>query len=185
MADVEIIEASREPLNFEQLRLLMGWSWGDQGLWAADLWMAFNESCWGGRLDPCPIWFPTASPYGHWIGLCTGNQAGQVQHIQVLRQLPEQQKANILLHEMIHQALVESGKKTKHNVEPWCGEIMRLSREIWGVEVWASPSVPRKRDGVSVRVQKRSPTGEESISRKAIAGWPDSLELSVPLNKFL
>lgn len=180
--DIKIIEANRESLDFAQLRQMMGWSWGDLGLWAADLWQAFNKCHWEGKLDPTPIWFPSASPYGRWIGLCTGNKSGQTQHIQILKGKEQQEHANILLHEMVHQYLFESGQNPSHNAMPWCSEIIRLSRDIWGVDIWASPAQPRKVDGVSRRVQKLSPDGVESISRKQIACWPDSIGLNVPIN---
>lgn len=143
--DIEIINSERERLDFQQLRLMMGWSFGDRGRQTADLWQALNQLHFRGSLDPTPIWFPQTSPYGRWVGLCTGNHKAQTQHIQIVYGQGEQERANILLHEMIHQYLLESRLDASHNALPWCNEIMRLSQEIWGVKIWASPSEPRKR----------------------------------------
>lgn len=148
----------------------------------ASLWQAFNQKHWAGQLDPTPIWFPATSPYGRWAGCCTGTVSGQTHHIQILRNLDLQKKADVLLHEMIHQYLIESKKNPNHNAVPWCSEIMRLAKEIWDKVIWASPSSPRRGQG---RVQKESPDGEPSIPRQAIASFPHSLELSVRLTDYL
>lgn len=179
--DIEIIDASRSPLTFPEMRKMMSWSWGDRGVWAADLWRKFNEAYWGGQLEPVPIWFPQASPYGHWVGLCSGNRQGQTQHIQLLRGKPDDFLAHVLLHEMIHQYLFETGQNPAHNAQPWCEEVMRLTKQIWGKDIWVSPSVPRKVDGKSQRIQKRSPARQESIPLKEISGWPHSLNLTLPM----
>ena len=183
--DIDLIDSSRPTLTFEQMRQVMGWSWGEDGEWVADLWRAYNDRHWEGALDPVPIWFPRATPYGRWLGLCTGNSHHQTQHIQLKHGCSLQEWADILIHEMVHQALLETRRNPNHNARPWCDEIMRLSKEIWGQDIWAAPSLPRKVDGKSQRIQKRSPDGEESISRKAIASWPHSLGLHVEIGHYL
>jgi hypothetical protein len=183
--DIELLEADRHPLTVQQLRQLMGWTYGADGQLLADLWHGFNQTLWDGKLDPAPMWMPTCTDWGRWIGLYRGNHANQTLSIQVKWQLSEQDRADVLLHEMVHQALHEAMVCTKHNAVPWCQEIMRLTQEIWGVSIWASPSLPRKVKGKSARVQKPSPTGAESITRKQIAGWPWRLGLHVPIQHYL
>lgn len=180
--DINVMDAAREPITIDQLRLMMGWSWGDLGTATADYWQQMNQDFWGGVLQPCPIWFPAAVPYGRWIGLFTCNHQAESLHIQVAFNQTDSLAGvvNVLLHEMVHQHLSESGQDTSHNADPWCTEIMRLTREIWGQEIWASPAVPRKdAKGKSRRIQLPSPQGEPSISRKDIAGWPLSLGLDI------
>jgi len=180
--DINVMDAAREPITVDQLRLMMGWSWGKLGTDTADYWQQMNQDFWGGALQPCPIWFPAAVPYGHWIGLYTCNHQSESLHIQVAFNQTDSFAGvvNVLLHEMIHQYLSESGQDTRHNAKPWCNEIMRLTREIWSQDIWASPAVPRKdAKGKSHRIQMPSPQGEPSISRKDIAGWPDSLGLDI------
>ncbi len=162
---------------------MMAWSWGELGVATADLWHQFNRDYWQGELHPCPIWFPSASPYGNWIGLYSANPDGQSLHIQITQNQTGSLASvgDILLHEMIHQYLAETRQDTQHNAVPWCSEIMRLSREIWGQEIWASPALPRKnlKTGKSIRVQALGPDGQTSLTRKEIAGWPQSLKLSI------
>lgn len=183
--DIQILEARREPLTVEQLRQMMGWTYGADGQLMADLWHGFNQQLWGGRLDPAPMWLPTCTNWGRWIGLYSGNAEHQALSIQVKWQLGAQARADVLLHEMVHQALHEARLCTAHNAVPWCQEIMRLSQEIWGARIWASPSVPRRVKGKSTRVQRPGPDGTESITRKQIAGWPWGLGLHVPISRYL
>lgn len=183
--DVQVIEGARSPMTLEQLEQMMAWSFGAEGASVAKLWGAFNRELWGGALMPCPIWFPAATAYGKWAGLYTRNQDYQSLHIQIKHGVSFDDKAGILLHEMVHQYLGESRQDTKHNAKPWCSEIMRITEKVWGVQIWASPSSPRKVGGASVRVQALSPTGKESIPRACLAGWPHSMGLSVPLDKFI
>ena len=183
--DVETIDATRHPLTVAQLREMMGWSFGGEGELMADLWQGFNQQLWDSTLKPCPLFFPRATTYGSWIGLFTRNLSGMSLHIQLKHSMTTQQKADVLLQEMVHQALSESRRDTSHNAKPWCEEIMRLTAKLWQQDIWASPSEPRKVEGRSVRIQKPSATGTQSISRTAIASWPDSLGLHVPINRFV
>jgi hypothetical protein len=183
--DIEVLEAERHPLTVEQLREMMGWAYGPEGEQLADLWQALNVRLWDGRLDPVPMWLPTCTDWGRWIGLYRGNPDHRSLSIQVKWQLSPRDRADVLLHEMVHQALHEGRQCTAHNAVPWCQEIMRITQELWGVSIWASPAVPRRVGGKSTRVQALSPDGRESISRKRIASWPHSLALSLPVQELL
>jgi hypothetical protein len=183
--DIEVIEGDRFPITLAQFRELMGWSFGTEGTVMADLWAALNSRCWDGKLEPCPMFFPRPTSYGSWVGLFTANLQRKTLHIQLKHSLSTQDKADVLLHEMVHQYLSETGQSTKHNAQPWCDEIMRITKQLWSVEIHASPDSPRKVNGRSVRVQKPSATGQPSIKRKQIANWPHSLGLSVPIDTLI
>jgi hypothetical protein len=183
--DVQVIEGERHPLTVEQLRQMMGWAYGADGEQLADLWQALNVRLWEGRLDPVPMWLPTCTDWGRWIGLYTHNGMGRSLSIQVKWQLSPRDRAGVLLHEMVHQALAEAGQCTAHNAVPWCQQIMRITQELWGVPIWASPALPRRVAGKSTRVQAVSPDGRQSISRKCMAAWPHSLALHVPVLELL
>ncbi len=174
------IDAKRDPISFKEMQTMLKWSYGDEGLTLAESWRRWNERLWEGRLQPVPIIQPTATPYGHWIGLYSYNHENQSLSIQLKRGCPLSDKIDILLHEMVHQGLSESCNDPSHNAIPWCQEIIRITKAVWDIDIWASPSVPRKRDGRSIRIQKPSPNGEPSIPLKAIASWPHSLGLKVP-----
>ncbi len=73
--DIEIIDGDRFPITVDQLRELMGWSFGYEGELIAELWRAFNDRFWDGRLEPCPMFFPRSTTYGRWIGLFTASGA--------------------------------------------------------------------------------------------------------------
>lgn len=184
MGSIEILKFDRVPISREQMACLLRWTYGKEGLEFARLWCSFNDQLFGGKLSPVPIYQPTASPWGHWIGLYSGNDRNESLSIQIVRGKTREQKIAILLHEMVHQRLHETGDNPDHNSPAWCREIMRLTREIWATEIWASPSVPRKVNGVSSRIQKPAPDGRLSLTRKEIAGWPLSLGLFVPLQRF-
>ena len=183
--DIDLVDAKRNPINHAEMIKLMGWSWGNEGIVAARIWQGLNEKHFNNTLTPLPIWFPATLPWGSAIGLFAANLQGESLHIQIKRGLSLQHKADVIFHEMIHQSLSESDQDTSHNALPWCDEIMRLATEIWNVSIWASPSVPRKVDGKSKRIQKHCPIGKESIPRTAIAGFPDSLNLHIPINDYL
>lgn len=175
----EIIDQKREPITLEEFRKMMRWTYSDHGQLLATAWEQINDRFFNGVLHPCPILLPTSPPYGHWIGLCTGNVEGETVHIQLKRDMTTEDHVNVLLHECLHAYLRECGLSTDHNDVPWCSEIMRLSKQIWGADVWASPSVPRRVNGIMKRIQKPRSDGKESIGRDLIAKWPHSIGLSL------
>ena len=183
--DIEIIDAKRDPITHEEMLKLMGWSWGAEGVKLAKIWQGINKKHFGNALTPLPIWFPATLPWGKSIGQFTANTQGESLHIQLKRGMSMQNKADTLFHEMIHQKLSEDGKNSDHNAVPWCEEIMRLTQELWGVSIRASPDSPRKVDGKSQRNQKTSPKGRERISRDAIASFPQSLGLNIEIKNYL
>jgi hypothetical protein len=152
--------------------------WGEQGERVADCWVEFNRLYFGGRLLPLPIFLTPVMPYGRMIGwTCCG---GAVTHIALAA--PRNGRflvadKNTLLHEMLHQFLHESKEDPKHAGAPWCREIMRLTKQITGKNIWAGPYTVRKvREGDgrrSMRVNLAEPgTGRPSIEQKIIARWP-------------
>ena len=183
-----LIEQSRSPITVDQQRDMLRWSFGEYGEMIARAWSGFNQAFWEGELKPIPIWFPTAVPYGRWLGAFTGNWDNEPLSIQIKAGTDLETAISVLLHEMVHQYLCENWYIGKHNANPWCSEIMRLTKEIWGMDIWAAPDSPRKvSDGAggkrSIRVQKPGPDGQKSLPRKVIAGYPDSLD--VDLSKLL
>lgn len=210
--DIQILDVTRDPITKDEMLKMAAWAWGDEGEWLARLWIAFNDAHFGGKLEPLPLWQVATFPHGGAIGMFTAGKERSLSiqlKLQVLGEkykknvLPEKipdaaergryirksdrlLKPGVLLHEMIHQHLFESGQHTGHRGQPWCDEIMRLSKDIWNRDIWASPSRPTKEkndegDWVSVRKAKKSPDGKESLSGEDIARWPHSLDLIVPV----
>jgi hypothetical protein len=185
MGKIEIQDFARVPLSRAEMASILRWTYGDEGEQFARLWCGLNDKLFDGKLSPVPIYQPRATPYGKWRGLYSGNMRNESLEIQLKRGEDRDSKFATLLHEMIHQRLWEAGENPCHNGTPWCNEIMRLTREIWGIEIWASPSVPRKVGGKSKRIQKPSPDGRLSIPFCAIELWPHSLRLSLPMERFI
>ena len=180
MSSLEVKGITRPEILFSDMHKMLYFSFGERGASIANTWQRFNETYWQGQLNPTPIFLPTATPYGHWVGACT-HRDKQVINIQLKYGLSDQQLANTLLHEMAHQSLVERGLNAKHNANPWCEEIMRISRDYFDVEFWAAPALPRKVNEKSVRLQKQSDTGQKSISRRDITWWPTSVGINAPV----
>lgn len=153
------------------------------GLEVLDEWKSLNKILWGNVLKPIPITASNAMTYGRCIGFFSYAGHSEIRiKSSYLQRVPQDTWGtwkDILFHEMIHQYLEERGDDCRHNSVTWCNEIMRLGSLIWDVNFWASPSSPRKINGQSVRIQKRSPSGEESIPMKDISAFPHSLRLTI------
>jgi hypothetical protein len=80
----------------------------------------------------------------------------------------------VLLHEMIHAALVERGESPAHADAPWCSEITRISALLGRPDIHAEPEKVRRVDGTVTRV-----TPDGSLSRDDAAHWPHSVGLSL------
>jgi hypothetical protein len=158
--------------------------WGPLGGRVADTWRDFNRAHFGGRLRPLPIFLTPSTPYGNRLGWTCCRE--KVTHIALAA--PSQGKVlvadrGVLLHEMIHQLLHETGECIRHAGEPWCREIMRLHRMITGSPIWAARTTVvkvRTADGgrASRRINPPHPdTGEPSLTQAEIARWPYSVGL--------
>lgn len=185
----------RRRMTFDDLRLMCGWQFGDRGERIADLWQEINRVVFASTVRPSPITFPATFPYGHCIGLTYTGNPDSFESIQLKAGMRDDEMAGVLLHEMLHQFLSQERRITKHNSKDWCGEVMRITKLIWGVDVWAAPVtigkevVGRDEDGKqvrrSVRRQAAAPDGKPSPSMELIKRWPHSFELVVPWRDLL
>lgn len=184
MKDIEIIDSTRDDFSYNDMLKLMRWTNGEEGELITKLWSALNQKHFDNVLKPLPLWFPSLFPYNKTAGRFTANLEGQSLSIQIKAGMTLQDKSDVLLHEMIHQYLSESDLNPNHNALPWCNQIMRLSKDIWDKTIWASPSVPRKVNGISKRIQKPSSEGSPSIPLADIASWPHSIDLHLPIKDY-
>ena len=182
--DIQFLDMERDPISAEEMEKLMLWSWGQEGVRLARLWKALNDRHFEGVLTPLPIWLLKTFPYGRTIGLFTANMKKESLHIQIKLDPPEY-RPSILFHEMIHQYLCETGQPTDHNTKAWCTQVMRLAKEVWNHDIWASPANPIKVNGTSTRIQKPAESGEESIPRGDLSRFPLSLGLMLPAENYL
>ncbi len=179
MSTQEIETLNRPAVTFQDVRTILYSAFGQTGAAIADAWAHYSETYWNGTLEPCPIFLPAATPYGRWNGLCTYT-ARHVINLQLKYGQSDEDMRNVLLHEMVHQALVEQGVNPKHDDTPWCEEIMRISRDHFGERFWAAPSKVDRINGKCQRVQPNGPDGAMSLPLPEIARWPFSVGIQAP-----
>jgi hypothetical protein len=164
-------------LSREQMRAFLEYGWGDIGLAVFTTWEEFNIRFFADQLSPIPIVLVATSPHGHWVG-CTHTVTTQRRAAFIALTAPYNKRLRsdrgVLLHEMIHAALVERGESPKHEHAPWCREITRLSALLGRSYVHAAPQKVQRVNGTIARV-----TPHGSISRRAAARWPHSIGLDL------
>jgi hypothetical protein len=175
--------------TLEDMERFAGEAWGEIGVNVVNKWAELNESYFDGKLKPIPIIITPTLPFGKAIGVCSHDHVSRLcGHMDmgarlIKLNLPKDHDRlvadyNTLLHEMVHQFLVERGEYPKHSGEGWRREIMRLNKLITGKEIWAGRSkTVRKRDSEDhksyvVRINEPHPDGYPSITQAMIARWP-------------
>ena len=173
---------TRPDIDFQQMRDFMHHGWGPVGLRVADTWREFNDRYFEGRLKPAPITLVATSPHGHWVGLCAGS-ACRCHLIQLTYPNGGEKliaDRGVLLHEMVHQGLVEAGLDSKHRGKPWRNEITRLHLTLTGERLWCAYDQVKKINGHSVRVPKPAPEPDmRSIEQAEIARWPHTVGIDL------
>lgn len=164
------------PRTFDELRTAGEAFFPGLGAWSYDKWADLNESYYFGKLKPGPIlWGLT--PHGHRLGSCShdGNCTITL-HTSLFGSrtdawgrgslLGKRFAADVLVHEMLHKFLIQSEKSSKHNHDPWCDEIERISPEL-GLNIKAKPIRQKRVDG---KVKWYVEPGH--LKRIEIATWP-------------
>ena len=159
----------RDEFTLADMRRFAAEAWGELGVNTVKSWAYFNERYFGGVLRPIPIVITPTLPYGRRLADCGGRL--------IRVNVPKDHNRlvadnNTLLHEMIHQYLGERGENTGHDSEGWRREIMRLTKEITGKEIWAGRSKTVRREKQIVRVNEPHADGRQSLPQKQIARWP-------------
>ena len=74
---------------------------------------------------------------------------------------------------MRHQLLFERGEDAAHLSAGWRREIVRLTKQITGKDIWAGRSKSFRRDKRIIRMNTPHPeTKEPSLRQSIIARWP-------------
>lgn len=174
------------------------------GTWLYDTWASHNETYFEGRLSVVSIYFGLI-PHGHALGLYHGDdgypritihqslldpkQAGKKGDTWLMVNLLGKRFASdVLLHEMVHQAIYEryghngielekfSGVSS-HNNPAWCDEIMRLAPMLGLGTIQAQP-IKRTRADNAATGKKGKPTWQPLpgyLDRDTIARFPHTL----------
>ena len=125
----------------DEMKTFLTLGWGKFGTSIQAAWCKYNDLYFNNTLKPLPI-VPTAIlPYGHCVAYTRGSR-GIANHIMLAA--PKQGEVlvadkGVLLHEMIHQHLFETGKDPSHAGKPWCDCIVRLNKQIGRKAIHAAP----------------------------------------------
>jgi hypothetical protein len=162
--------------TIDDMRRFAGEAWGELGTNVVEQWCRFNVAYFDNALKPVPLVITNTQPFGKRIGFCSYNPDSSGRTITL--NVPFQFKHlvadnNTLLHEMVHQFLFERGENPAHMSAGWRREIIRLTKQITGKNIWAGPSKTVRRDGGVIRINTPHPeTKEPSLPQKVIARWP-------------
>jgi hypothetical protein len=175
--------AASGALSVATIRAVAQSAYGPPGGHLVDLWTLYNKRLFGGDLQPILITRSRVFSYGRCVGWIRVDREPHRQ-IQV-KEFSEEictDQCRILLHEMVHQALLERGQSPKHADQPWCDEIMRISR-LLGQPIWAGKYTVIRHGRDLRRGNRPAPTelaGLRALSHKEIARWPHSVGLRLP-----
>jgi hypothetical protein len=160
----------------EDMRRFAGEAWGPLGVNVVEQWCKFNADYFDGALRPVPLVITRAQPFGKRLAYCSYNPGGSGRTITL--NVPKDHNElladnNTLLHEMVHQLLFERGEDAAHLSNGWRREIMRLTKQITGKEIWAGRSMTARRGKRVVRINTPHPeTKAASLPQAVIARWP-------------
>jgi len=164
------------PFTVEDMHRFAGEAWGPLGINVVKRWCEFNTAYFDGALHPVPLVITNTQPFGKRLAFCSynPNTTGRTITLNVPKQHNSLLADNAtLLHEMVHQFLFERGEYASHDGQPWRREIMRLTKQITGRELWAGRSTTVRQDKRVVRINALHPkTKELSLPQALIARWP-------------
>ena len=172
-----------DEMDFATVRLVARSAFGEPGAHLADLWREYNDTFFGSALRPILITRSRVFAFGHCIGQ-THYGDDYIDRRLVIKSLkaavcPKQRE--VLIHEMLHQALFERRVSPRHAGQEWCDEIMRLTRLLGG-KIWAGKYTVLREGKLTRRGNKPPPpnfTGR-CLTQLEIAGWPHSIGICPP-----
>jgi hypothetical protein len=155
--------------------------WGDAGAFAVREFQRLNAWLFAGALPPLPIVIGLTA-FGRCLGLTRARGSWADGHRPRITLAPEifqgsarmrggrHRVTDTLVHEMVHAKLMLAGADPKHNGQPWCAEITRLSPMVLGHAIVVAPVTVRRVDGVARRAPR-----DGGLPRAILARWPYSL----------
>lgn len=127
-----------------------------------------NELCFDGSLPTLPIRHGIM-PYGRCIGLTSYRDSPLISLAENIMRDDEKWR-DVLIHEMLHAALMLAKRNPDHNKVPWCEEITRITPLLGLPPIKAEPIRQKRIEG---RVTWFTEDGY--LTRKALASWPQSI----------
>jgi len=172
--------------------------WGAAGEFAAAEFARLNREHFAGSIPPMPIVIGLTA-YGGCIGLTQSAAWLEAPRISLAPEIfrgslersngepgrirgGARQVADVLLHELVHAALMFRGQDPAHNAAPWCQMIGDLSPDVLGRDINARPvrtrRVPnpaRETDPDAPKTMVRRLPDPGCLTQLALARWPHSL----------
>ena len=153
--------------TFDDMLKFADEAWGQTGTSAVRKWALYNKRYFGGVLRPIPLVITNAQPFGKRLAFCSSAH-GQSRTITVNVPSTRHQRLladnNTLLHEMVHQFLVERGNPPGHDGLAWRREIMRLHKTI------------HQRRDLGGPLKDSAPGRQGCPHQRASSGWPRVIE---------
>lgn len=165
--------------------------WGEAGAFAAAEFARLNREHFAGSITPMPVIIGLTA-YGScigatklstsWLGAPRITLAPELFNGSGRTHGGPRMVSDVLLHEMIHAALMLRGEEPGHNFAPWCRVIAELSPAVLGREVDARPVQPRRvpnpdreHDPSAPRTKVMRLAEAGALTRPQLAEWPHSL----------
>lgn len=187
-SDRETLTVNSQSARFDILRTAAQLEYGNHvGGWLYNTWQAHNQHYFEGMLQVIPIHFGL-TPHGGSLGRFEHTEEYRRITIhkslldpsddawQILSLLGERFASDVLLHEMIHQAIDELGNRSdedlnysSHNCSAWVWEVNRIAPML-GLEVKAA--VARRRR-ISGKIKQITP--DNSMSLDELSRFPHSV----------
>jgi hypothetical protein len=158
--------------------------WGEAGEYAADEFARLNREHFAGSIPPMPVIIGLTA-FGKCIGATRDSGWLGAPRITLAPELfngnhrtpgGPRMVSDVLVHEMVHAALMLRGEDPRHNGEPWCQAITELSPGVLGHEIIARPVLPRR---VANPDREANPAAPKTIVvRQAEAGAMSQAQLA-------
>ncbi len=172
--------------------------WGQAGEFAAAEFARLNRELFAGSIPPLPVIIGLTA-YGTCIGLTRTARWLAAPRVTLAPELfngsaerPDgspgrirggpRQVSDVLLHELVHAALIFRGEDPAHNADPWCALITELSPDVLGLVITARPVRTRR---IPNPARETDPSAPKTIVKRMpepgamrqieLARWPQSV----------
>jgi hypothetical protein len=173
--------------TYEDYRRAAALLWGEAGDFAAAEFARLNREHFAGTIPPMPVIIGLTA-YGKCIGATLTVSWLDSPRITLTPELfngnhrtagGPRMVSDVLMHEMVHAALVLRGEDPHHNGEPWCRVITELSPDVLGAGITARPVLPRRVPNPDRAADQHAPKTvvvrkpePGAMSQAELASWP-------------
>lgn len=177
-----VMETTATFTDYTQAAALL---WGPAGEYAASEIERLNREILDGELPPLPVVIGLTA-YGKCIGATLPPRWLAEPRITlapaIFNRGGKRMVSDVLVHEMVHAALMLAGQSPDHNDDPWCQRITALSPKLLGQEITARPVRPKRYPNPAREQNPKAPKTvvrrcpeEGALSQQQLATWPHSV----------